>query len=115
MGMEQEVADLMAHGRKTADKHYHIRQKMKTASKAGDVIRSYFSKKSNNASPRKYWLKEEENVLNTVFEDEMEDGIVPLDKVKIKYKSLGIDASKIQVYNKLQCLHRYSPYLCLVI
>ena len=110
LGMEQEVADLMAHSKKTADKNYFLRQKMKTASKAGDVIRDFFYGDSSNVGPddivllKKTWSKSEEEFLSATFEDELIEGVVPFNQVKRKYEGLNLQATEKQIYNKLQSL-----------
>ena len=42
MGNTRIVADLMCHSKATADKHYHLRDKLQTASAASRIIKNVF-------------------------------------------------------------------------
>ena len=72
-GHYQETADLMGHSTKTAEKHYYMRQKVKTSAKASEVIRSHFygletiSPINAPTTPKKKWSEKEVNEIKGVF------------------------------------------------
>ena len=72
-GHYQETADLMGHSMKTAEKHYYMRQKVKTLAKASEVIISHFygletiSPIKAPTIPKKKWNEKEINEIKCVF------------------------------------------------
>ena len=66
----QEVADLMTHSKKTADEHYYVREKERTAIQGSQSIRNFY--KGNDLirhSPKRQWLPAEILLLQEEFTD----------------------------------------------
>ena len=101
----------MGHHIKTAEKHYYIRQKQKSASKGGETVRKYFRSADLVESPRKKWNLEEVKELMTVFEDELKTDAITIQLVEGKKAELERcgNVSSRQLCDKLRSLVRYSP------
>ena len=72
-----ELADLMAHHPKTADKHYYIRQNQLNVVVAGSTaLRENFFKQSAPSvspfSPNKVWSNDETRMIEELFKDDIE-------------------------------------------
>ena len=118
-GHYQETADLMAHNLKTAQVHYHLRDKSRAAAKAKDVISSIFKVNQDASeeilalpfpiSPRKSWDITEVQRMQEVFADEISSKSIDLNVVREKKHLLSIDATEKQLCDKIRQLFRYSP------
>ena len=102
-----ETADLMAHSEKTAAIHYYVRKNQLNAAAGSTALQKVFEKTESTASycksPRKNWTDAEIKILKDIFSEEI-DGILIFDVIKTKMKTVDIEASDRQIYDKLRSL-----------
>ena len=102
-----ETADLMAHSQKTAAIHYCVRKKQLNAAAGSTALRKVFEKTESTASspksPRKNWTDAEIKILKDLFSEEI-DRILTFDVIKMKLKTVDIEASDRQIHDKLRSL-----------
>ena len=81
------MADLMANSLATADKVYHMQEKMKTATKATAAIKNHFNKSKRTVETtetsqdlvkvgQKRMCSNETKIIKTTFNNEIRSGII---------------------------------------
>ena len=109
-GKYQEIADLMAHSKSTANNHYFLRKQEKSAATATSLIRSHFYADLDPlvASPkRKKWDESELNTLSTVLskvDSVTKENIT--DVVESLPPGIKLNASPKQIYDKVRNMAR---------
>ena len=102
-GHYQDAADLMAHSLKTAEGHYYLREKRKSAAKAGGLIREHFYESSTIVMPpkiRKIWTEDELTHVTEAFGNDLQS--VRRSDIKEQLPHLiDIDASPQQQFEAL--------------
>ena len=116
LGNLQEVADNMSHSLKTAENHYHLRNKQKSAVIAGGTIRELYSEVSPSKErqcttpQKKVWKEEEIDILKETFDaDQHNSSISVRDNCTKDNLCERINASPKQIFDKLKSMKRYSP------
>lgn len=111
LGNYQELADSMSHSIKTAEMHYALRRKEKSAIIARKTVNKLYPSQGN-ITPKKKWSELEVKKLQEVFENTPEK--VPTSSFVNKTCNdsdicKDLNASPTQIHNKLKSLSRYSP------
>ena len=124
MERNQETADIMAHSVKTAETHYVRRNKEKSAVVGAQAIRSYFYGNScqqidsgdgqkeesiiERKSKKRFWTKEENEILETEFAEEILNKNITINDIRDKLFSLKVkNVTEKQLYDKIRSLYRY--------
>lgn len=104
LGNFQEVADTMSHSLKTAEMHYHLRQKEKLAVVAGQTIRQLYATPS-----KKIWSAEEVSVLEESIPLYTTTSSDVREICSTSGLCTALNASPKQILNKVHSIRRYSP------
>lgn len=107
----------MAHSVSTAEKHYHIRNKLANAVVGSEAVSQYYAQSPTKAvsspkspvSPRYKWSKEEEVQLKEIFCEEVNSGNIAVEAIRPKIANLDTSASEKQLLDKLRSFVRKTP------
>ena len=97
----KQAAHGMMHSEKTASIHYHLIEQQEATVQGANAIQNMFYEKS---STRKNWSKEEVQTLVKDFGTEN----VSFDAVKERCRSVDLNASPRQIYDKIRNLRKHS-------
>ena len=99
-----ELADLMAHHPKTADKHYYIRQKQLSVAAGSTAFREKTTASSMSPfSPKKAWSNDETSMIEELFKDDIETKEISLEMIREKSNCFPYATPK-QVYDKVRTI-----------